>query len=103
MKESITKFLGKRLRLKVNEEKSAVGRPWERKFLGYTMTWHREPRLKVSEVSVKRLKMKLREILRRGTRAQHWATNRGGTNATAERLDELLPAGRGEGNLRGAG
>jgi RNA-directed DNA polymerase len=33
--ESITSFLQKRLRLQVNEEKSAVGRPWERKFLGY--------------------------------------------------------------------
>ena len=66
VKESITRFLEKRLRLKVNEEKSAVDRPWKRKFLGYTMTWHREPRIKVAESSVKRLKMKLREILRRG-------------------------------------
>src|SRR5215475_1718556 len=66
VKESITRFLEKRLRLKVNEEKSAVDRPWKRKFLGYTMTWHREPRIKVAENSVTRLKMKLREILRRG-------------------------------------
>src|SRR5499426_877208 len=66
VKESITRFLEKRLRLKVNEEKSAVDRPWKRKFLGYTMTWHREPRVRVAESSVKRLKMKLREILRRG-------------------------------------
>ena len=66
VKESITRFLEKRLRLKVNEEKSAVDRPWKRKFLGYTMTWHREPRIKVAESSVKRLKMKLREILRSG-------------------------------------
>jgi RNA-directed DNA polymerase len=66
VKESITRFLEKRLRLKVNEEKSAVDRPWKRKFLGYTMTWNREPRIKVAESSVKRLKMKLREILRRG-------------------------------------
>jgi len=66
VKESITKFLERRLRLKVNEEKSAVDRPWKRKFLGYTMTWHREPRIKVAESSVKRLKVKLREILRRG-------------------------------------
>src|SRR5215207_8742374 len=42
--KSITKFLSKRLKLKVNEEKSAVGRVWERKFLGYTMTWHKKPR-----------------------------------------------------------
>jgi len=66
VKESITRFLEKRLRLKVNEEKSAVDRPWKRKFLGYTMTWHRKPRIKIAESSVKRLKMKLREILRRG-------------------------------------
>jgi len=66
VKESITRFLGKRLRLKVNEEKSAVDRPWKRKFLGYTMTWHREPRIRIAESSVKRLRMKLREILRRG-------------------------------------
>ena len=66
VKESITRFLEKRLRLKVNEEKSAVARPWERKFLGYSMTWHREPRIKVAESSVRRLKEKLREILRQG-------------------------------------
>ena len=66
VKESITRFLEKRLRLKVNEEKSAVGRPWDRKFLGYTMTSNREPRIKVAESSVKRLKGKVREIMRRG-------------------------------------
>ena len=66
VKESITRFLERRLRLKVNEEKSAVDRPWKRKFLGYTMTWHRAPRIRVAESSVKRLKMKLRETLRRG-------------------------------------
>ena len=51
--ESITRFLEKRLRLKVNREKSAVGRPWERKFLGYSMTWHKSPKLKVAPDSVK--------------------------------------------------
>lgn len=66
VKESITRFLERRLRLKVNEEKSAVERPWKRKFLGYTMTWHLEPRIKVAESSVKRLKVKLRESLRQG-------------------------------------
>jgi len=40
--------------------KSAVARPWERKFLGYSMTWHKRPRLKVAEASVKRLKGDLR-------------------------------------------
>ncbi len=64
--KSITSFLEQRLRLKINVEKSAVARPWERKFLGYSMTSNREPRLKVARESVKRLKEKLREIFRRG-------------------------------------
>jgi RNA-directed DNA polymerase len=64
--KSVTRFLERRLRLKVNAEKSAVARPWERKFLGYSMTPNREPRLKVAKESVKRLKGKLREIFRRG-------------------------------------
>ena len=63
---SVTKFLAKRLRLKVNLEKSAVARPWERKFLGYSMTWHKQPRLKVAPESVRRLKAKVRTILRAG-------------------------------------
>jgi RNA-directed DNA polymerase len=40
--KSITIFLERRLRLKVNAEKSAVARPWERRFLGYSFTFHRE-------------------------------------------------------------
>jgi len=64
--ESITRFLEKRLRLKVNQEKSAVGRPWMRKFLGYSMTWHKVPRLKVAPESVRRLKGHIRELLRKG-------------------------------------
>ena len=64
--KSITTFLERRLRLKVNAEKSAVARPWERKFLGYSLTWHRESRLKVAASSVQRLKEKLREIFRSG-------------------------------------
>ena len=64
--KSITRFLERRLRLRVNVEKSAVARPWERKFLGYSLTWHRESRLKVAATSVQRLKAKLREIFRRG-------------------------------------
>jgi RNA-directed DNA polymerase len=63
---SITEFLEKRLRLKVNREKSAVARPWERKFLGYSLTRHDQPRLKVAETSVERLKAKVRAIFRAG-------------------------------------
>jgi RNA-directed DNA polymerase len=63
---SLEKFLAKRLRLKVNREKSKVRRPWKCKFLGYSVTVHREPKLKLAPESIKRLKEKLRAILRRG-------------------------------------
>ena len=66
VKESITAFLAKRLKLKVNQTKSAVARPWKRKFLGYSMTSENRPRLKVAEKSAKRLKGNLREIFRKG-------------------------------------
>jgi RNA-directed DNA polymerase len=63
---SVTRFLEKRLKLKVNAAKSAVDRPWNRKFLGYSMTCHKSPRLKVAPASVKRLKQSLKVELRRG-------------------------------------
>jgi len=63
---SIERFLEKRLRLKVNRDKSAVDRPWSRKFLGYSMTAHREPKLRVAPESEKRFKEKVRELFRQG-------------------------------------
>jgi group II intron reverse transcriptase/maturase len=63
---SLSQFLEQRLKLKINRAKSAVGRPWERTFLGYGMTFHKKPRLKVADSSVKRLKANLRELFRRG-------------------------------------
>ncbi len=63
---SVTRFLTERLRLKFKAEKSAVARPWERKFLGYAMTWQKQPRLKVAPESIRRLKEKVRTILREG-------------------------------------
>ena len=63
---SLETFLWERLRLKVNRAKSAVARPWERKFLGYSVTVNRTPRLKVAPESVKRLKEKLKLVFRRG-------------------------------------
>jgi RNA-directed DNA polymerase len=63
---SLEGFLGKRLRLKVNRRKSAVGRPWKRKFLGYRTTTDRKPKLKPDPKSVKRMKLKLKELFRRG-------------------------------------
>jgi len=63
--KSIMGYVEERLKLRVNVEKSAVARPWERKFLGYSVTRHQEVKLKVSTASVKRLKGKLKYIFRR--------------------------------------
>jgi group II intron reverse transcriptase/maturase len=63
---SVTTYLEKRLKLTVNQEKSAVDRPWHRQFLGYGMTHHRIPKLKVGEKALERFKSKLREISRMG-------------------------------------
>jgi RNA-directed DNA polymerase len=63
---SITRYLNQRLRLTVNVSKSAVDRPWQRSFLGYSMTWHNPPRLKVAPGTIKRLKQSLRVVFRWG-------------------------------------
>jgi group II intron reverse transcriptase/maturase len=63
---SLTHFLESKLRLKVNRAKSAVDRPWKRKFLGYTVTNHRSPRLKPAPQSVQRAKDRIREITHKG-------------------------------------
>jgi RNA-directed DNA polymerase len=60
---AITAFLERRLKLKVNGDKSAVARPWQRKFLGYSMTWHREPKLRIAEASRQRFAEKVRKSL----------------------------------------
>lgn len=62
--DAITDYLEKKLKLRVNRDKSAVARPWQRKFLGYGVTWHKQQaRLKIADSSVKRLKDKVREIV----------------------------------------
>lgn len=60
---AITDYLERQLKLRVNREKSAVARPWSRKFLGYSVTWHKQVRLKIADSSLKRLKDKVREIV----------------------------------------
>lgn len=63
---SVTHFLEEKLKLKVNSTKSQVDRPWNRKFLGYSMTWHKSPRLKVAPQSIRRFKGKIRSLFRAG-------------------------------------
>jgi RNA-directed DNA polymerase len=63
---SVEKFLERRLKLKVNRNKSAVARVERRKFLGYSMTFDRNPRMKVARETIKRIKDKIREYFRWG-------------------------------------
>jgi RNA-directed DNA polymerase len=59
---SITRFLSERLRLKVNQQKSAVARPWERKFLGFSFTNGRQPKRRIAPKAVGRFKERIREL-----------------------------------------
>jgi len=63
---SITRFINNRLKLKVNQEKSAVDKPQKRAFLGFTFTGGKNPnRRKIAAESLKRFKVKVRGLTRR--------------------------------------
>lgn len=57
--DSITKFIEKKLQLRVNRDKSAVDRPWRRKFLGFSFTSQKKTRIRVHEKSRKSLREKI--------------------------------------------
>jgi RNA-directed DNA polymerase len=61
---SLTRFVAQRLKLTVNAAKSAVDAPWRRTFLGYSLTWHKAPRLRIAPASLKRLEERVREVLK---------------------------------------
>lgn len=63
--ESVVKFLITRLKLKVNQQKSAVAHPWERKFLGFTFKKEEPGKIVVHESRVKRLKDKIRGLTKK--------------------------------------
>ncbi|WP_297989387.1 group II intron reverse transcriptase/maturase [uncultured Anoxybacillus sp.] len=62
---SVQQFIERKLRLKVNMKKSAVARPWKRKFLGFSFTDAKEPNVRIAKESLKRMKKKVREITSR--------------------------------------
>ena len=61
VKQSITGFITRRLKLRVNEQKSAVARPVERKFLGFSFT-AREAKRRIAAKAIVRFKQKVREL-----------------------------------------
>ena len=63
VKEGVTRFLARRLNLEVNEAKSAVERPWKRKFLGFSFTTN--ARIRLAPQSLQRAKARFRQLTRR--------------------------------------
>lgn len=71
--ESVTKFLEERLRLQVNQDKSAVDRPWKRKFLGFSLYKHKGGyKIRLAPKTVERFKGRVRELTNRN-RSQNLA------------------------------
>ena len=60
--ESVKRFITEKLKLKVNESKSAVAKPQERKFLGFSFTGGKEPKRKIAPKAIDRFKERIREI-----------------------------------------
>jgi RNA-directed DNA polymerase len=82
--ESITRFITQKLKLKVNEAKSAVARPQERKFLGFSFTTGPEVKRVIAPKALDRFKQRIREVTRRA---------KGVSMATT--IEELAPYMRG--------
>jgi len=62
---SVTRYLGRRLKLSVNQAKSTVDRPWRRTFLGFSFTAQKPNRLTVSQKALKRFKDEIRRLAQR--------------------------------------
>ena len=63
--QSVTSFIRRRLKLKVNEAKSAVARPQQRKFLGFSFTAGAKPKRRIAPKALLRCKQRVRELTRR--------------------------------------
>jgi len=64
--DSAVQYLTRKLKLKVNQAKSATDRPWNRKFLGFTFTEKKGPnRIAIHESRIKRFKDKIRGLTKK--------------------------------------
>jgi RNA-directed DNA polymerase len=82
--ESITRFITQKLKLKVNETKSAVAQPQERKFLGFSFSAGPEVKRVIAPKALDRFKRRIREITRRAKGVSMKTT-----------MEELVPYMRG--------
>jgi RNA-directed DNA polymerase len=69
--KSVTRFIATKLKLKVNEQKSAVARPRERKFMGFSFTNAAIPKRRIAPKAVKRFKEQVRELTRPDQRCKY--------------------------------
>lgn len=76
--KSITHFVEGKLKLKVNRDKSAVDRPWNRKFLGFSFLSNRQATVRLAPKTISRFKEKVREL-----------TNRSRSISMEERISRL--------------
>lgn len=73
VKDSISRFTARRLKLKVNEAKSAVSYPWWRQYLGFSFTSTRgNTRVRIHSKSFKRFKKRVHEITGRSRGRSLW-------------------------------
>jgi len=63
--ESILHFVEGKLKLKVNRDKSAVDRPWNQKFLGFSFLWDKQATVRLAPKTISRFKEKIRELTNR--------------------------------------
>ena len=82
--EGVKGFLANRLKLTVNEAKSAVARPWERKFLGYSVTNRQANKIRIAKQSIQRLMDAVREL-----------SGEGRGRSLPQTIEKLNPALRG--------
>ncbi len=60
----VERFLSQRLKRVLNREKNRVAGSWMCNYLGYGMSWHQQPSLRVATMSLRRLRDRLRELRR---------------------------------------
>jgi RNA-directed DNA polymerase len=91
--ESVTRFIMAKLKLRVNEQKSAVARPWARKFLGFSFTNAGVPKRRIAPKAVDRFKEKIRELTRRnkGVSIERMAEKLTPVSAGVDRLLREMP------------
>ena len=89
--EAAVRYLTEELKLKVNQQKSAVDNPWKRKFLGFTFTTGKEPnRIAVHESRVKRLKDKIRGLTKKMRGSKLTDSIREADHANHQRMGQLF-------------